>query len=179
MSKVWYVIGKYESRFYRSERAFLSATNINSSSKVIIYEEVESGITGEIYSNILKQKEREQQLNVILGTADEYSEKFMKLVNMYNDIAKDEDRNKKYYLKNFKIIGPDKKKISSFLTGKKRYFLMYVSNSVEWYKTLLECHNFTTIDTFVNTTQESIDNFNEAKRLIKLDKVKNKKRETI
>lgn len=178
MSKVWYVIGKWESRFYKSERAFLSANNINSSSKVIVYEEVETGITGEIYGNILKQKEREQQLNVILGTADEYSEKFMKLVNMYKEITSEEDRNKKYYLKNFKIIGPDKKKISSFLTGKKRYFLMYVSNSVEWYKTLLECHNFTTINTFNGVSQTSVDNFNEAKRLIKLDKVKNKKRET-
>lgn len=178
MSKIWYVIGKYESRFYRSERAFLSSININSQSKVIVYEEIESGIAGEVYNNILKQKEREQQLNVILGTVDEYSEKFMKLVNMYKDITSDDDRNKKYYLKNFKIIGPDKKKISSFLTGKKRYFLMYVSNSVEWYKTLLECHNFTTIDTFTGTNQTSIDNFNEAKRLIKLDKAKNKKRET-
>lgn len=176
MRKIWHVKGKYGvGRYYRNENAFLDASNSGSNSDVVIYEEIESGKVGDIYTSIIKQKERDCQLDVILGD-DEFTRNYMNLYNLYNSLALDIDKNKNRYIKKFRIIGPNKKLLSSFLTDKKRYFLLQF-NSVEWYKTLLLCHNFTTIESFIGISQISIDNFKEAKRLIKLEKIENKKRD--
>ncbi len=175
-NKIWYVKSKYGSgRYYRSENAFLEGTNSVSNLNVTVYGEIESGKAGDIYNSIVKQKERDCQLDVILGT-DEFSQNYMNLYNMYNNLVLDSDNNKRFFIKKFKIIGTNKKLLSIFLSDKKKYFLLQF-NSVEWYKTLLLCHNFTTIENFVGISQVSIDNFKEAKRLIKIEKLENKKRD--
>ena len=140
MGKIWHVKGKYGTgRYYRNEKSFLEGTHSGSNLNVTVYEEIESGKAGDIHNSIVRQKERDCQLDVILGT-DEFSQNYMNLYNMYNSLALDSiDNNKRFYIKKFKIIGPNKKLLSTFLSDKSKYFLLQF-NSVEWYKVLLLCH---------------------------------------
>jgi hypothetical protein len=46
---------------------------------------------------------------------------------------------------------------------------MNVSNSVEWYETVLRCHNFKSLPS-KNVSEETLDNFKKAKELIKKKK---------
>jgi hypothetical protein len=68
-------------------------------------------------------------------------------------------------------------------THNRSYLLFEVSDSVEWYQTLLKCHNFVSIPTkhWNRTTgssvteQRRIDNFKEAKESMKKKPTKRKK----
>lgn len=86
-------------------------------------------------------------------------------------------------MSNLKIIGLNKKDFSNMATGSKDYLLFEVSDTLEWYQTLLRCHNFVSIPKYyykrgkgkLETEQTRLDNFKEAKESLKKKPTKKKK----
>jgi hypothetical protein len=195
MSKIWMVnYGSYSGRkYYKTETAFLEAIgSSHAKATVTIFEEVESHNALEYKSNLILQREREQQLAVILDDNKEVGvlnqikseiEKFEKerIANKGNSSTQWVVRS---ILRKFENRGMSFKMFKGMITDNSiRNFLIYNGpNSLEWYKLLFTCHNFSKIEesygsvknpTIVDKTR--VDNFNRAKEEVKQEKKNEKK----
>ena len=180
MSKIWNVKGRYGSgKWFKTEKAFLSNVREDDTREVLIYELIESGNAGEIRKNTITKRERDDQLKTLLGETDKYEEAISKFKVKLEEIAEDTS-NKRYIMDNLKIIGLNKKEFSTMATGVKNYLLLEVSDTVEWYQTILRCHNFVSIpktyykrgEGRIETEQIKINNFKKAKESLKNKKKK-------
>lgn len=146
MGKIWLVKSKYgkKAKVYNSERTFLAAISSDDKRKVFIFEESEMGIAGEMYNSLVKGKERDDQLKVVLGEVDKYEEAIYSFKEMFIKMAP-EINEKKHILHRLKLTGLNKKEFSTMASNHhfKEFLLFGISDSVEWYQTLLRCHNFT------------------------------------
>lgn len=186
MKKIWHVKGRYGSgKWFKTEKAFLSNVREDDTREVFVYQLIDSGVAGEVKKRTITKRDRDNQLKTILGEVDKYEEAISNFRAKFEEIAED-TQGKRYVLSNLKIIGLDKKDFSNMATGSKNYLLFEVSDTVEWYQTLLRCHNFISIPVYyykrgtgrIETEQTRIDNFKEAKESLK-KKPKIKKKETI
>ena len=146
MEKIWYLKSRWGNggKVFRTEKAFLSAVREDDDRQLFIFKVEESGKAGEMKKNILTSRERNDQLKTILGEASKYEEAIMQFKAKFAEMAKDSN-DKRAIERNLKIIGLNKKDFSQLATAYKDYLLFDVSESVEWYQTVLRCHNFVSL----------------------------------
>ena len=185
MKKIWYVKGRYGGgKWFKTEKAFLSNVREDDTREVFVYQLLDSGIAGEVKRSTITERDRDDQLKNILGEAGKYEEAILNFRAKFEEIAED-TQSKRYIISTLKIIGLNKKEFSNMASGSRNYLLFEVSDSVEWYQTLLRCHNFVSIPVNyykrgtgrIETEQTRIDNFKEAKESLK--KKPTKKKETV
>jgi len=154
MGKIWKVQRKYSVKFFKTEAAFLDSISVDDNSTLTIYEEIESGTAGEYKKNIILQREREEQLSVIL----EDNQEIQTLTQIKNEInSQIQAIGKESYtgdsshywtiksiLKKFENRGLSAKTLKNMVADAtiKKYLLHQGPNSVEWYKLLLKIHGF-------------------------------------
>jgi len=184
MKKIWHVKGRYGSgKWFKTEKAFLSNVREDDTREVFVYQLLDSGIAGEVKKRTITERDRDNQLKTILGEADKYEEAISSFRSKFEEIAPD-SKSKAHILSQLKIIGLNKKDFSNMATSSRNYLLFEVSDTVEWYQTLLRCHNFLSLPTSyylrgrLTTEQYRIDNFKEAKESLK-KKPTRKKKETV
>lgn len=186
MKKIWYVKGRYGGgKWFKTEKAFLSNVREDDTREVFVYQLIDSGVAGEVKRSTITERDRDDQLKTILGETDKYEEAISNFRTKFEQIA-DDSNDKTKILYELKIIGLNKKEFSNMATNNRNYLLFEVSDSVEWYQTLLRCHNFVSIPTKyysrgvgrLETEQARIDNFKEAKDSLKKNPTR-KKKETV
>jgi len=126
-----------------------------------------------------KQKELDTKLNVVLG--DDFSQKVQKFKQLFDTLSENNVLDK-----NFKIkldSTPIEKKAFSRLLSSNVGYLFYFNTSVEWYRAILDIHNFKKIEDFyyrpvlyktgqtgfsnVKVNDDAKQNFNIAKSMSK------------
>lgn len=170
--KVWHIQnrGGRGGKFYFSETAYLKATYKNDTRKVFVFEMVDGGIESGEYSEALYLKrERDDQLSTVLGEASDFTVNMNNLRTMFEKVCPEVESfytTKSEMMKSFKIIN-DKKTFSTFVSNHriKMYLLYSVSDTVEWYETLLKCHGFQSlpVDRRVPISDKRMKNFLDAK----------------
>jgi len=185
MKKIWLVKGKYGSgKWFKTEKSFLSSIREDDTREVFVYHLIDSGIAGEVKQSVIKERDRDDQLKNILGEADKYEKAISKFRADFSEIAppsRDKDRVERV----LRTIGLNKKDFSSMASSFKEYLLFEVSDSAEWYQSLLRCHNFVALPPTrykrgigtIESEQARIDNFKEAKASLK-KKTERKNKET-
>jgi hypothetical protein len=174
MKKVWCVKSGYRGfKWYTTEKAFLTAVRNNDKREVFVFELVESGIAEQMKDNTIKTRNRDNQLNAILGEKGKYDDALIKFKILFNEIAP-ESRTKQEILRNLEIIGLNKKHFSQIASNNIRYLLFEVSDTFEWYQTLLRCHNFKSLPLYwcnhfteKRGSDQYIENFKNAKLSLK------------
>ena len=183
MKKIWYVKGRYGSgKWFKTEKSFLSNVREDDTREVFVYQLLDSGVAGEVKRRTITERDRDNQLKTILGEVDKYEEAISNFKAKFEEIAED-TQSKRYVMSKLKIIGLDKKDFSNMASGSKNYLLFEVSDTIEWYQTLLRCHNFVSIPTSyysrgkgkLVTEQSRIDNFKAAKESLKKKPTRKKK----
>jgi len=183
---------KYGSRkYYKTEAAFLDAIGEDSSGlKVTIFEEIEKHDALEYKKNLILQREREQQLSVIL----EDNQEVQTLTEIKKEILKmPQNWTTKAILKRFENRGMSSKSFKNMVndTTIKKYLLHQGPNSIEWYKLLLKIHGFKLEEEYnsgyghrtykhkkVKTDPSRLANYLQAKEELKLEKKNDKKKST-
>lgn len=145
MSKIWVVnYGGYSGRkYYKTETAFLEAINkYHEKAIVTIYEEVEQHKAIEYKNNILTQRDRDNQLKVIIEDDKELSA----LISFKKQLEDSEINNRqvRYILKKLNSKGLSKKSFKEIISDQDiRKFVLYQGpNTKQWYKDILSLHNF-------------------------------------
>lgn len=185
MAKIWAVkFGGYAgSKNYKSETAFLDAiTDNHDRATVTIYEEVEPAQSALEYKrNIITQRDREQQLSVLLDDNQEVKT----IGKIREEIKKINTEGNKWVIndimKKFDSRGLSIKTFKNLVTSANtRLFLLYKGpNSVEWYKLLLSVHKFQMDEEYYagyKKTQkvdtDRFENFKKAKEELRLENKK-------
>lgn len=105
-------------------------------------EVLEENIASSYLDSYIESTKRQTKLNSILG--DEISQKFQKFKSMFMELAKD-DTEKNKFLNQLEITPVDKKSLSRLITNWTGY-LFSVNDSVEWFRSILDIHNFRKIE---------------------------------
>lgn len=186
MSKIWVVnYGGYSGRkYYKTETAFLEAINkYHEKAIVTIYEEVEQHKAIEYKNNILTQRDRDNQLKVILEDDKELSA----LISFKKQLEDSEINNRqvRYILKKLNSKGLSKKSFKEIISDQDiRKFVLYQGpNTKQWYKDILTIHNFQIQNEYTDgydwrnkkynlkkIEQSRLDNIEAAKKEIKREK---------
>jgi|LakMenEpi03Aug12_release.lakeMendotaPanAssembly.Ray.scaffolds.fasta_scaffold58407_7 hypothetical protein len=190
MSKIWMVhYGGYSGRkYYKTEAAFMEAINKHhTKATVTIFEEVEQHNALEYKNNLITQREREEQLQIILEDNQEVA-----VLHQIKEIINTLDTEKNYtirgILRKFSSRGMNAKTFKNMLTDRDvRKFMLYTGPSTkEWYKLLLQIHNFKMDEKYYDyrsgakykeVEKERLDNFKLAKEELKREKKDGKKEE--
>lgn len=194
MSKIWMVhYGGYSGRkYYKTEAAFMDAINKHhTKATVTIFEEVEQHNALEYKNNLITQREREDQLQIILEDNKEIS-----ILHQIKEIIASLETEKSYtirgILRRFSSRGMNVQTFKNMLTDRDvRKFMLYTGPSTkEWYKLLLQVHNFKMDEKYQigydyrsgakykDVEKERLDNFKLAKEELKLEKKNAKKEDT-
>ena len=129
-SKKIYINGKIISK---SERIKVDIVNIDILDTTIGSKYLESHI---------ENNKRQAKINSTLG--DDTYEKLDKFKSMFLEFAK-EDLNKTKFLESLETVPIEKKELSKFISKCDNY-LFFVDNSVEWFRSILDIHNFRKIE---------------------------------
>ena len=185
--------GGYSGRkYYKTEAAFLEAINKHhTKATVTIFEEVEQHNAIEYKNNLITQREREDQLQILLEDNQEVA-----VLHQIKDIINSLDKEKNYtirgILRRFSSRGMTAKTFKSMLTDPDvRKFMLYTGPSTkEWYKLLLQIHNFKMEEKYQigydyrsgakykEVEKDRLDNFKLAKEELKREKKNAKKEDT-
>jgi len=183
---------KYGGRkYYKTETAFLDAIGEKPSGlKVTIFEEIEKHDALEYKKNLILQREREEQLSVIL----EDNQEVQTLTEIKKEILKmPQNWTTKAILKRFENRGMSTKTFKNMATDTtiKKYLLHQGPNSVEWYKLLLSLHGFKLDEEYnegydyrnhkyktSKTDASRLENYHKAKEELKQEKKNDKKKST-
>ena len=187
--------GGYSGRkYYKTEAAFLEAINKHhTKATVTIFEEVEQHNAIEYKNNLITQREREDQLQILLEDNQEVA-----VLHQIKDIINSLDKEKNYIirgiLRKFSSHGMTAKTFKSMVTDHDvRKFMLYTGPSTkEWYKLLLQIHNFKMEEKYqINkgydyrsgakykeVEKDRLDNFKLAKEELKREKKNAKKEDT-
>lgn len=195
MNKIWIVINNNSYRnqrykVYKTETQLVKAVSPTDKNKEILEFDL---ISKSSVSDFFTQRERDGQLRAILGELEAKEEGAIELISMYEKIAPDgrtirrgygsnatETTYKQIMLGNMKKYQMDKKAFSSLLVKDKKYFFG-LSSEVDWYKSILKCHNFRDNASITKTynretrkytkhdnrTEEQKNNFLEAKQQLR------------
>jgi hypothetical protein len=177
--KIWYLQNRRGrgGKVYTSEMAYLKATYPGDNRKLFILESNgESVISGEYLQSTITQRDRDQQLSSILGDSGFISD-FYELKILFENICPEKQyqfyTSKDEVSKALNLIN-DKKSFSTFVSNPRvrRFLLLSVSDSVEWYKALLKCHAFQSIpnDRRIVVSEQRLKNFMEAKMALRKKK---------
>ncbi len=147
--KVWYLQNHSgrTGKFFFTESAYLKSTNSRDTRRVFVLEMVDGGIpSNEFSQSLFLNRERETQLSSIFGELDEFTKNYTEFKRLFEELSPDTTNywlSKKELLKNFKIIN-DKKAFKSYVSQPrvKKFLLLHVSESVEWFESVLRCHAF-------------------------------------
>jgi hypothetical protein len=182
MSKIWMVqFGGYSSRkYYKTEAAFMEAINKHhTKATVTIFEEVELHNAIEYKNNLISQREREDQLQILLEDNQEVVV-LHQIKEIINSLDKEENYTIHVILRKFSSRGMNAKTFKNMLTDRDvRKFMLYTGPSTkEWYKLLLQIHNFKMDEKyqvgydykFKDVEKERLDNFKLAKEELKKEK---------
>lgn len=142
MDKIWIVYNKrsYKKSYkiYKTEIDLVKDLSDSSKSTILEYELKSSTIV----SDYFKSKERDTQLRAILGELSIHEVNGQNLINMYEQLGKDDRYNsKKSTIHQLKKLLIDKKSFASYLVRNKKQ-IFQVSDSLEWILAILKCHNF-------------------------------------
>ena len=185
--------GGYSGRkYYKTEAAFLEAINKHhTKATVTIFEEVEQHNAIEYKNNLITQREREDQLQILLEDNQEVA-----VLHQIKDIINSLDKEKNYtirgILRRFSSRGMTAKTFKSMVTDHDvRKFMLYTGPSTkEWYKLLLQIHNFKMEEKYQigydyrsgakykEVEKDRLDNFKLAKEELKREKKNAKKEDT-
>ena len=158
-------------KFYRNEKALFKSINENTSEELFIYSFESSIKASDFFKNSIKERDRDTQLQVVLGEADKYEEAILNFKLLFEEIAPD-SRQKKNILELFRLHGCNKDTFKDIVSNYKSYLLLSITNTVEYYQKLLRCHNFTRLPNR-HCSEETINNFEEAKNLLRKKPKKN------
>lgn len=141
-------------------------------------EVLEENLASNYLNSYVESTNRQIKVNSILG--DDLSQKLEKFKSMFLEFAKD-DVMKKRFLSQIETTPVDKKSLSKLFSGSVGY-LFSVNDSVEWFKSILDIHNFRKIEDFyvreifysngtsryqnVKVNEISKENFSKAKKLL-------------
>lgn len=187
-NKIWMVqFGGYSTgrKYYKTEAAFMEAVGKNhTKATVTIFEEVEQHSALDYKNNLITQREREDQLQILLEDNKEVS-----VLHQIKECISKLDSKKNYtiigILRKFSSRGMTAKTFKSMLTDRdvRKFFLYTGPSSKEWYKLLLQIHNFKMEDKYqigydyrVGGTKYKevekgrFDNFKSAKEELKREK---------
>lgn len=170
-NKVFFLKRKWGSgKFFRNEKALMKSISENTIGEIFEFEFKSSYQASEFFKNTIKERDRDTQLKVILGETDKYEEAILNFKNMLEEIA-EKGRQKNTILEKLRVHGCNKDTFKEIVNNYrlKNFILLNVSNSVEWYETVLRCHNFQSLPT-KNLSDETIANFKSAKELLKKKK---------
>ena len=127
---------------------FINATErLDSYQVTILNAEVESEWIGDkLFDAVKEQSELDRKLNVAIG--DEYSDKVQKLIQLYEQFCKrapwDKTKMTTNALKIYEKLTTtptEEKQFSKLMSSScQRYLLYSVSDSVEWYKAMLDVY---------------------------------------
>jgi len=115
----------------------------------IIIQTVEMDVLGEsLASNYFEAyvENANKEIELKSGLGDETSRKLEKFKSMFLEFAKD-DMNKKKFLAQLETTPAGKKYLSKLLSSWVGY-LFSVSDQVEWFKSILDIHNFRKIEDY-------------------------------
>lgn len=157
-------------KFFRNQKALMKAINENTSTEVYVFELTETLTASDFFKGTIKKRDRDIQLKTILGETDKYEEAILNFKKMLEEIAPSE-RSRNIILEKLRVLGPSKDTFSEIVNNYrlKNYILLHVSNSVEWYQTVLRCHNFKSLPNKM-VSDETLNNFKLAKENIKKKK---------
>jgi hypothetical protein len=194
--KVWYLKNRYGrgGKFFTSEKAYLTATH-KDDTRLLHILEVSSinGIkSGDYYTSLLLERERDEQLSLILDESDNFTRNFAILKRKFEELCPSDDKTtyRSYYTtssdmgKMLKMVN-EKKDFSSIASQNqyKRFLLHAMPPSVEWFESLLKCHNFKELSDVYQmvggnrrlvVTDERKENFLKAKENLRNSKKKKK-----
>ena len=185
--------GGYSGRkYYKTEAAFMEAIGKHhTKATVTIFEEVEQHNAIEYKNNLITQREREDQLQILLEDNQEVA-----VLHQIKDIINSLDKEKNYtirgILRKFSSRGMTAKTFKSMVTDHDvRKFMLYTGPSTkEWYKLLLQIHNFKMEEKYQigydyrsgakykEVEKDRLDNFKLAKEELKREKKNAKKEDT-
>ena len=167
-NKVFFLKRKWGSgKFFRNEKSLMKAISENTIGEIFEFEFKNSYQASDFFKNTIKERDRDTQLKVLLGETDKYEEAILNFKSMLEEIG-EKGRQKNTILEKFRVHGCNKDTFKEIVNNYrlKNYILLNVSNSVEWYETVLRCHNFQSLPT-KNLSEETFDNFKKAKELLK------------
>ena len=140
-NRVWICRG----RVFKTEADFVTHIHESDRNEVVIYDEVERSTAGKLKTHIISQRERDEQLTLLLDD-DDNSE--LKKINDFKNMLvslKPEATYTKQILNSLKNIGMTKKAFERIVNHHRMFLLYDVSSKTEWYECLLKCHNFISI----------------------------------
>ncbi len=154
-------------KFFRNQKALMKAINENTNTEVFIFEFKETVLASDLFKGTIKERDRDIQIKSILGETDKYEEAILNFKRMLEETAPSE-RSRNVILEKLRVLGCNKDTFNEIVNNyrMKNYILMNVSSSVEWYETVLRCHNFKSLPS-KNLSEEAISNFKKAKENIK------------
>lgn len=186
MSKIWMVQFRgYKGRkYYKTEASFMEAiSQYHDKAIVTIFEEVEQHNALEYKNNLITQRDRENQLKVILED-DSETGVLMSIKQQLED-SKINSREIRYIIKKLNSKGLTKKSFKEIINDQDvRKFILYKGpNTKQWYKDILSLHNFQIQKSYTDgydwrnkkynlkkIEQSRLDNIEAAKKEIKSEK---------
>ena len=174
-NKVFFLKKKWGGgKFFRNEKALMKVINENSVGEIFEFEFKNSYQASEYFKNTIKERDRDTQLKVILGESDKYEEAILNFKLKLEELGEN-NRQRNSILEKLRVHGCNKDTFGDIINNYrlKNFILLNVSNSIEWYEIVLRCHKFQSLPT-KNLSEETLNNFKEAKELIKNKKNKKK-----
>ena len=135
-SKQLWINGKYD---YKLNHIKIETVEI---------EVLEETVASTYLDSYIESTNRQTKVNSVLG--DELSQKLEKFKSIYLEFAK-EDILKKRFLSQLETTPVEKKSLSKLISGWVGY-LFSVNDSVDWFRSILDIHNFRKIEDYY--TQE-------------------------
>lgn len=188
--KVWYLKNRHGrgGKFFTSEKAYLTATHKDDTRLLHILEvsDVNGVKSGDYFTSLLLERERDEQLSIILDEGDNFTRNFALLKRKFEELAPpDTDTTiyRSYYInksgmsKRLKMINEKKDfSVIASVSGNKRFLLHAMPPTVEWFEILLKCHNFKELpdNRRVPISDERKENFLKAKENLRNSKKKKK-----
>lgn len=145
MSKIWMVQfrGYNGRKYYKTEASFMEAISQHHDRAIVtIFEEVEQHNALEYKNNLITQRDRENQLKVLLED-DSETGVLMSIKQQLED-SKINSREIRYIIKKLNSKGLTKKSFKEIINDQDvRKFILYKGpNTKQWYKDILTIHNF-------------------------------------
>lgn len=103
---------------------------------------LDTSIASKYLESYVENNKRQTKINSALG--DDLSQKVGKLKNMFLELSKD-DINKDRFLSQLEATPVEKKSLSKLISGWANY-LFFVDDSVDWFRIILDIHNFRKIE---------------------------------
>jgi hypothetical protein len=186
MSKIWMVQfrGYNGRKYYKTEASFMEAISQHHDRAIVtIFEEVEQHNALEYKNNLITQRDRENQLKVLLED-DSETGVLMSIKQQLED-SKINSREIRYIIKKLNSKGLTKKSFKEIINDQDvRKFILYKGpNTKQWYKDILTIHNFQIQNEYTDgydwrnkkynlkkIEQPRLDNIEAAKKEIKREK---------